>query len=78
MLRHSTGHWPSDHMIRSQPLIGWPSKIVSKVLEEICFKDFVGKLFQRFWRKLVSKILEENISKIAEKVSFKDFGGKLF
>ena len=35
-----------------------------------CFKDFGGNLFQRFWRKMVSKILEES--------SLKDFGGKLF
>ena len=33
-----------------------------------CFKDFGGYLFQRFWRKIVSKILEE--------ICFKDFGGK--
>ena len=32
-----------------------------------CFKDFEGNLFQRFWRKIISKILEENC--------FKDFGG---
>ena len=43
-LRHRTGHWPSDHMIRSRPLISWPPKIVSKRLEEICFKDFGGNL----------------------------------
>ena len=35
-----------------------------------CFKDFGGNLFQRFGRKIVSKILEE--------ISFKDFGRKLF
>ena len=34
------------------------------------FKDFWGNLFQRFWRKIVSKILEENC--------FKGFGGNLF
>ena len=45
LLRHRTGHWPSDHMIISQPLIGSPPKIVSKVLEEISFKEFGGKLF---------------------------------
>ena len=49
-------HWPSGHMIRSRPLIGRPQKIVSKMLEEICFKDFGEKLFQRFWKKFVSKI----------------------
>ena len=61
-------HWPSDHMIRSRPLIGRSPKIVSKIrifvskiLEENGFKDL---------RKLVSMILEEN--------SFKDFGGNLF
>ena len=43
LLRHRTGHWPSDHMIRSQPLIGQPPKITSKILEEIWFKDFGGK-----------------------------------
>ena len=43
LLRHTTCDWPSDHMIRSQPLIGLPPKIVSKVLEDICFKDFGGK-----------------------------------
>ena len=45
-------------------------KIVSKILEENCFKDFEGSLLQRFWRKTASKILEEN--------SFKDFGGQFF
>ena len=78
LLRHRTGHWPSDHMIRSQSLIGWPPKIVSKVLEETSFKiseenrfkDFGGNLFQRFWRKLVSKIFKE--------ICFKDFGGSWF
>ena len=67
LLRHRTGHWPSDHIIRSQPLIGRHPKIVSKILEEFKKKDFGGKLFQRFRRKIVSKI--------KEKISFKDFGG---
>ena len=35
-----------------------------------CFKDFGENLFQRFWRTIVSKILEE--------ICFKDFEGKLF
>ena len=37
-------------------------KIVSNILEEICFKYFEEKLFQRFLEEIV----------------FKDFGGKLF
>ena len=63
-------HWPSDYMIRSRPLIGRPPKIVSMIMEEICFKDFGGNQFQRCWRKLVSKILEGKC--------FKYFGGKKF
>ena len=43
-------------------------KIVSKILEEISFKEFEGNYFKRFWTKIVSKFLEENC--------FKDFGGK--
>ena len=35
-----------------------------------CFKDFGGHLFQRYWRKNVSKILEE--------ICIKDFGRKQF
>ena len=69
LLGHRTGHLPSDHMMRSKPLIG-------KHL----------KLFQRFWRKLVSKISEENsfkglrkfVSKMLEEISFKDFGENFF
>ena len=33
-----------------------------------CFKDVGGNLFQRFWKKIVSKIFEE--------ICFKDFWGK--
>ena len=40
------------------------------ILEENSFKDFGENLFQIFWRKFVSKILEDIYSK--------DFGGKLF
>ena len=51
-------HWSSDHMISLRHLIGQPSfptylAIVSKIWEEIGFKDFGGKSFQRFWRKFV-------------------------
>ena len=31
------------------------------------------KLFQEFWKKFVSKILEENLLKILEEICFKDF-----
>ena len=37
------------------------------ILEENCLKDFGENVFQRFWRKLVSKILEDT--------HLKDFGG---
>ena len=53
-------------------------KIVSKVLEEICFTDFGRILFKRFWRKIVSKMLEEIVSQILKENGFKDFEGKLF
>ena len=77
LLTHRTGHWPSvsDHMIRSQPLICWPPKIVSKVLEEISFKDFGGKSLQRFWRKFDSPPL---LSASVERVGVSRMGDFFF
>ena len=47
-------------------------------MEENCFKDFGGNLFQRFWRRIVKKNLKENFSKILEAIGFNNFGGNLF
>ena len=47
-------------------------------MEETSFHDFGGSKFQRFGKKFVSKILDENFFKDFGGNCLKDFGGNLF